>query len=129
MKKNKIIFLLKWKSRHLIPFLCVCFLLFSTIAFAQTSIVQRKVFDTQEKTQRGVNVKLKGMGVTNVLGGRVAGIVIQQSSDQPGSDAASLLIRGQNVTYIVDGVQRSFNAIDPNEIKTFQVGYSLPQKI
>lgn len=208
MKKNKIT-LLKWKSRHLIPFLCACLLFYSTVAFAQTTIVQGKVVNTQGETLIGVSVKLKGtstntvtnaagefrlnvpektatiefsyigyktedvafkgdkylnvtmeedlkfldevvvvgygtqkrasitgavstmsdrellkapaMGINNVIGARVAGVSMLQSSGQPGSDAASLLVRGQGATYIVDGIQRSFNEIDPNEIESVSV--------
>ena len=32
--------------------------------------------------------------VTNMLGGRVAGVVALQQSGQPGSDGASILVRG-----------------------------------
>ena len=61
------------------------------------------------------------IGITNVIGARVAGVSMLQSSGQPGGDAASLLVRGQKAVYIVDGVQRSFNEIDPNEIASVSV--------
>ncbi|WP_080904502.1 carboxypeptidase-like regulatory domain-containing protein [Parabacteroides sp. Marseille-P3160] len=73
MKKNKII-LLKWnqgESRYLIPFFCVFLLLYSTIAFAQTTIVQGKVVDTPGEILMGVSVKLKGTSIgmiTNAAG-------------------------------------------------------------
>jgi len=70
MKKNKFT-LLKWKSRHLIPFLCACLLFYSTVAFAQTTIVQGKVVNTQGETLIGVSIKLKGTStntVTNAAG-------------------------------------------------------------
>ncbi len=66
-------------------------------------------------------LKAPSVGITNVVGARVAGVTMLQSSGQPGSDAASLLVRGQSATYIVDGVQRSFNEIDPNEIESVSV--------
>lgn len=66
-------------------------------------------------------LKAPTMGITNVVGARVAGVTMLQTSGQPGSDAASLLVRGQSATYIVDGVQRSFNEIDPNEIESVSV--------
>lgn len=66
-------------------------------------------------------LKAPTMGITNVVGTRVAGVTMLQTSGQPGSDAASLLVRGQSATYIVDGVQRSFNEIDPNEIESVSV--------
>ncbi len=66
-------------------------------------------------------LKAPAMGITNVVGARVAGVSMLQTSGQPGSDAASLLVRGQSATYIVDGIQRSFNEIDPNEIESVSV--------
>ena len=66
-------------------------------------------------------LKAPAMGITNVLGARVAGITMLQSSGQPGNDAASLLIRGQSAAYIVDGIKRNFNEIDPNEIESVSV--------
>lgn len=66
-------------------------------------------------------LKAPAIGITNVVGARVAGVSMLQSSGQPGSDAASLLVRGQSAAYIVDGVQRSFNEIDPNEIESVSV--------
>lgn len=66
-------------------------------------------------------LKAPAVGLTNVVGTRVAGVTMLQTSGQPGSDAASLLVRGQSATYIVDGVQRSFNEIDPNEVESVSV--------
>lgn len=59
--------------------------------------------------------------ITNMLGGRVAGIVALQQSGQPGADASSILVRGSSAKYIVDGIERSFSEIDPNEIETISV--------
>lgn len=59
--------------------------------------------------------------VTNMLGGRVAGVVALQQSGQPGSDAASILVRGGGAKYIVDGIPRDFGQIDPNDIETISV--------
>lgn len=66
-------------------------------------------------------IKAPSIGITNVIGARVAGVSMLQSSGQPGGDAASLLVRGQQAVYIVDGVQRSFNEIDPNEIASVSI--------
>lgn len=61
--------------------------------------------------------------ISNLLGGRVAGIQSVQTSGQPGADQASLTIRGSiySPTYIVDGIPRSINDIDPNDIETVSV--------
>jgi TonB-linked SusC/RagA family outer membrane protein len=66
-------------------------------------------------------LKAPPVGITSVLGARVAGVSMLQQSGQPGSDAASLLVRGESATYIVDGVVRSINEIDPNEIESISV--------
>jgi TonB-linked SusC/RagA family outer membrane protein len=59
--------------------------------------------------------------VTNLLGGRITGVTTLQQSGQPGADAASIIVRGSGAKYIVDGVQRSFAELDPNEIETISV--------
>lgn len=66
-------------------------------------------------------IKAPVVGVTNVLGARVAGVTMLQQSGQPGQDGASLLVRGEQATYIVDGIKRTINEIDPNEIESISV--------
>lgn len=65
------------------------------------------------------------MSVSNMVGSRVAGIAAVQSSGQPGSDNASLTIRGQGgIIYVIDGIRREaadFNGLDPNEIESVSV--------
>ena len=60
-------------------------------------------------------------GVTNMLAGRVAGVTALQTSGQPGADASSLMVRGQSVLYIVDGVPREINQINPEDIESISV--------
>ena len=59
--------------------------------------------------------------ISNMLGGLVSGVVALQQSGQPGSDGASIIVRGEGAKYIVDGVERSFSEIDPNEIESVSV--------
>lgn len=67
--------------------------------------------------------------ITNVLAGSVPGVTTVQSSGQPGSDAATVYIRGVgslNSNYaaplvLVDGVEREFSQIDPKEIENFSI--------
>lgn len=66
-------------------------------------------------------IKAPVIGISNVLGARVAGVTMLQQSGQPGADAASLLVRGEGAVYIVDGVQRDINEIDPNEIESISI--------
>ena len=61
--------------------------------------------------------------LTQMLAGKVAGISSIQTSGEPGVDQASLRIRGSSkaVTYIVDGVPRSIDEVDPNDIASLSV--------
>lgn len=68
------------------------------------------------------------MNVTNMLAGRLLGITSVQSSGRPGADDATIRVRGtstyqgaQGPIVIVDGVERSFAQLDPNEIETISV--------
>ena len=60
-------------------------------------------------------------GISNMLAGRVAGVTAVQTSGQPGSDGASIIVRGQSVLYIVDGVPRDINQINPDDIESVSV--------
>ncbi|HEY8894751.1 MAG TPA: carboxypeptidase-like regulatory domain-containing protein, partial [Niastella sp.] len=69
--------------------------------------------------------KAPTMNVTNMLAGRVPGLVAVQQSGRPGNDDATLRIRGVSSyvsggpLIIVDNVQRaSFSNFDPNEIES-----------
>ena len=67
--------------------------------------------------------ELQKMPMTNLsqgLTGRLPGLISVQNSGQPGQDQASMTIRGakSGILYIVDGVQRSINDIDPNDVES-----------
>ncbi|WP_215223141.1 SusC/RagA family TonB-linked outer membrane protein [Echinicola shivajiensis] len=63
----------------------------------------------------------------NALGGRLPGLIVQQRGGAPGSDAPTIRIRGVGTTnnadplVLVDGVERPFNQIDPNEVETISI--------
>ena len=67
--------------------------------------------------------------VTNVLAGSMPGVSAVQTSGQPGKDAASIYVRGcgslnsslSSPLVLVDGVERDFSQIDPNEIESISV--------
>ena len=65
--------------------------------------------------------------VNNVLGGQLSGVTTVQYSGEPGSDAASIFVRGKATTgdaaplIQVDGVERDMYDIDPNEIESITV--------
>ena len=66
--------------------------------------------------------------ITNIISSKVAGITFTQSSGEPGSDAATIMIRGKNALsgsqtplILVDGIERSMTDLDPNDIESFDV--------
>ena len=64
--------------------------------------------------------------VNNVLAGQLSGVTTVQTSGEPGSDAASIFVRGKatfgsasaSPLIQVDGVEREMWDIDPNEIES-----------
>lgn len=73
---------------------------------------------------------LPGINRNNVLGGRIAGLTIQQSNGEPGLESSSLYIRGlrtlggaQQTPYIlIDGYWRAdANYINPHDIESITV--------
>ncbi len=65
--------------------------------------------------------------VSQAMQGTMPGVVVTQNSTKPGDEASTIYIRGtaswQDSTplYLVDGVERDFNDVDPNEIATVSV--------
>lgn len=65
--------------------------------------------------------------VSESLTGILPGVTTMQAAGQPGSTATNILIRGQSTwsnntpLYVVDGVERDFNDLDPNEIESISV--------
>jgi TonB-linked SusC/RagA family outer membrane protein len=66
--------------------------------------------------------------LNNMLGGRLAGVITRQQSGVPGDNAAKFFIRGRSSPngnaqplLIVDGVERPFDNLDPNEIETISI--------
>ena len=66
-------------------------------------------------------LKTPTQNVSNMLGGVVPGVVAYQTSGAPGADGSSIMVRGVTPKYIVDGVERDFTTIDPNEIESISV--------
>ena len=65
--------------------------------------------------------------VNNVLAGQLSGVTTVQYSGEPGSDAASIFVRGQGTwadsapLIQVDGVERTMGDIDPEDIESITV--------
>jgi len=92
---------------------------------------QKKVTITGAVSSVGSNELLQSpnASVGNSLAGRVTGVTSIQSSGQPGADAPELFIRGigslttdrSSPLTLVDGVERSFDQLDPDEIESVSV--------
>ena len=65
--------------------------------------------------------------VNNILAGQLSGVTTVQYSGEPGSDAATVFVRGQGTwadsapLIQVDGVERSMGDIDPEDIESITV--------
>lgn len=60
--------------------------------------------------------------VSNTLAGRLPGLITLQSTGLPGSDNATLKIRGfDGPLVLIDGAEGNINAIDANEIESISV--------
>lgn len=65
--------------------------------------------------------------ITNSISGKLSGVTTIQTSGQPGANSASIIIRGvsslnsNSPLILVDGVERDWNDIDPNEVATVSV--------
>ena len=65
--------------------------------------------------------------ITNALAGKLSGVLTMQQSGEPGSDHSEIIIRGlsswngSQPLVMVDGVERDFRDMDPNEIATISV--------
>ena len=66
--------------------------------------------------------------IGNALVGRTPGLVAVQRGGEPGKDVADIYIRGVGTfgggtspLVVVDGVERKFNEIDPNEVESINI--------
>ena len=65
--------------------------------------------------------------ITNALSGKLSGVTTMQSSGQPGNSDAEIVIRGvssfgsNSPLVLVDGVERDFASIDPDEVENISV--------
>lgn len=74
-------------------------------------------------------IKMPVANLSSAIQGRIAGVVTVQRSGEPGHDNSDIWIRGistlsgQNSSplVLVDGVERDFNNIDPEDIESFTV--------
>lgn len=73
------------------------------------------------------DLKIPAANLTNAIAGRVAGVIGVQRSGEPGYDGSQIYIRGistftnSSPLVLVDGVERTFNNIDPEDIASFTI--------
>ncbi len=90
---------------------------------------QRKVSVVGAITSVNVDeLQVPATSITNMLGGRVAGIISMQGSGEPGKNIAEFWIRGigtfganSGALVLVDGLEGSLSQIDPADIESFSV--------
>ena len=86
---------------------------------------QRKISNIgAQSSMKMEGIKTPSASLTTALAGRLAGVVAVQRTGEPGKDAADIWIRGistpntSSPLVLVDGVERSFNDIDPEDIES-----------
>lgn len=89
---------------------------------------QRKIETLGAQSNLDVkDLKQPVANISTVLAGRISGLVGVQRSGEPGFDGADLFIRGiatsgnNSPLVLVDGVERQFNNLDPNDIESFTI--------
>lgn len=99
-----------------------------------------EVVVTARGTQRRVSVvgaitsveaqdlQVPATSVTNMLGGRVPGIIAVSRSGEPGKDFSEFWIRGistfgasQGALVLIDGIEGNLNDLDPADIESFSI--------
>jgi TonB-linked SusC/RagA family outer membrane protein len=110
------------------------------IRFEETSVKMDEVVVTALGTQRKISslasittVDVKELqtpvvSVSNLLGGRAAGIISLQTSGEPGKNISEFWIRGigtfgasSAALVLVDGLEGDINSIDPADIESFSI--------
>lgn len=106
------------------------------IAVANIGDVVVVAYGTQKKqnvvssisTVKGADLKFPARNISTNLAGQVAGLIAIQRNGEPGYDNADFWIRGVSTfaggtkpLVLVDGVPRSLNDIETDEIETFSV--------
>lgn len=93
---------------------------------------QKKVHVTGSVSQVTSKELMKApmMNVSQMMEGKLPGLTTVESSGQPGLNNVSMLVRGSGTyssnggsspLYIVDGVERAFGNIDPNDVETISI--------
>lgn len=104
------------------------------------NLVDEVVITASGKVQKKINVtgavtgvevatlKTPASSVTNMLGGRVPGIISVTRSGEPGKDFSEFWVRGistfgagQGALVLIDGIEGDLNTLDPEDIESFSI--------
>jgi TonB-linked SusC/RagA family outer membrane protein len=91
--------------------------------------VQRKISSVAAITSVDAkDLQVPAPSITNMLGGRVAGVITMQSSGEPGKNLAEFWVRGigtfganSSALVLIDGLEGDINSIDPADIESFSI--------
>jgi TonB-linked SusC/RagA family outer membrane protein len=89
---------------------------------------QKKISTTAAiSTIKAEELKQPVANLTNLIAGRVAGVIGVQRSGEPGYDGSDIYVRGISTftnskpLVLVDGVERDFSNVDPEDIASFSI--------
>lgn len=90
---------------------------------------QRKISTVAAVTSVDVKeLQTPAASISNLLGGRVAGVISMQTSGEPGRNISEFWVRGigtfganTSALVLIDGLEGNINSIDPADIESFSV--------
>lgn len=91
--------------------------------------IQKKINVTGAITSVDIkDLKVPATSVSNMLGGRVPGIISVNRSGEPGKDFSEFWIRGistfgagSSALVLIDGIEGDLNTLDPEDIESFSI--------
>lgn len=105
-----------------------------------STMVDEVVITSSGKVQKKINVtgavtgvevaqlKAPATSVSNMLGGRVPGIISVNRSGEPGNDFSEFWVRGistfgagSGALVLIDGIEGNLNTLDPEDIESFSI--------
>lgn len=73
-------------------------------------------------------IKTPATSLTNMIGGRLAGVITMQTSGEPGKNLSNFWIRGistfgadASALVLIDGIEGNLNDIDPDDVESFSI--------
>ncbi|HWK59537.1 MAG TPA: TonB-dependent receptor [Parapedobacter sp.] len=90
---------------------------------------QRKISSVGAITTVDVkDLQTPAPSITNLLGGRAAGVISMQTSGEPGKNLAEFWVRGigtfganSSALVLIDGLEGDLNTIDPADVESFSI--------